>query len=183
MVFAHDSELFLRMTATLVNTDSGGVDQLASREGLGSYLESAGWSGVVLGTDAERTEVRAMRDHLREFWHITDRDAAARFVNDLLAQTDARPYLTRHEPFDWHLHLTRDNAPLASRIGAEAAMGFLDLIREDQLDRLRTCAADDCEDVLVDLSRNHSKLYCDSRNCGNRANVAAYRARKRAAPR
>ena len=58
-------------------------------------------------------------------------------------------------------------------------MGFLDLIREDQLDRLRTCAADDCDDVLVDLSKNRSKRYCDTGNCGNRANVAAYRARKR----
>ena len=59
-------------------------------------------------------------------------------------------------------------------------MAFLDLIRADALDRLRICAADDCQDVLVDLSRNHSKRYCDTGNCGNRTNVAAYRARKRA---
>ena len=58
-------------------------------------------------------------------------------------------------------------------------MGFLDLVREDDLDRLKICAADDCQDVLVDLSRNSSKRYCDTGNCGNRTNVAAYRARKR----
>ena len=109
-----------------------------------------------------------------------DRAEAARFVNELLAETDAHPFLTKHDAYDWHLHLTHDDAPLADRIGAEAAMGFLDLIREDQLDRLRTCAADDCEDVLVDLSKNRSKRYCDTGNCGNRTNVAAYRARKRA---
>ena len=57
-------------------------------------------------------------------------------------------------------------------------MGFLDLIRDDELDRLSTCAADDCDDVLVDLSKNRSKRYCATGNCGNRANVAAYRARK-----
>jgi predicted RNA-binding Zn ribbon-like protein len=33
--------------------------------------------------------------------------------------------------------------------------------------------------VLVDLSKNSSKRYCDTGNCGNRTNVAAYRARKR----
>ena len=58
-------------------------------------------------------------------------------------------------------------------------MGFLDLVREDDLDRLKICAADDCQAVLVDLSRNSSKRYCDTGNCGNRTNVAAYRARKR----
>jgi predicted RNA-binding Zn ribbon-like protein len=35
--------------------------------------------------------------------------------------------------------------------------------------------------VLVDLSRNRSKRYCDSRTCGNRLHVAAYRERQRAA--
>ena len=61
----------------------------------------------------------------------------------------------------------------------ESAMGLLDLIRTDDLGRLKTCAADDCDALLVDLSRNSSKRYCDTGNCGNRANVAAYRARRR----
>jgi predicted RNA-binding Zn ribbon-like protein len=57
-------------------------------------------------------------------------------------------------------------------------MGFVDLIRSDDLGRLRVCAADDCDAVLVDLSRNRSRRYCDTGNCGNRTNVAAYRARR-----
>ena len=48
-------------------------------------------------------------------------------------------------------------------------------------DRLQTCAAPDCNRVLVDLSRNRSKRYCDSRTCGNRLHVAAYRARRKEA--
>ena len=51
-------------------------------------------------------------------------------------------------------------------------MAFLDLIRSDALGRLRICAAQDCEDVLIDLSKNSSKRYCDTGNCGNRTNVA-----------
>nr|MBA2307838.1 CGNR zinc finger domain-containing protein [Pseudonocardiales bacterium] len=39
------------------------------------------------------------------------------------------------------------------------------------------CAAEDCRDVLVDLSKNHSRRFCGT-SCANRTNVAAYRARK-----
>ena len=46
------------------------------------------------------------------------------------------------------------------------------------MSRLDTCAADDCDDVVLDLSRNRSRRYC-STTCGNREAVAAYRARQR----
>ena len=61
----------------------------------------------------------------------------------------------------------------------EAAMAFTDVVRSGELDRLKTCGADDCEDVVVDLSRNRSRRFCDS-GCGNRENVRAYRDRQRA---
>jgi len=65
------------------------------------------------------------------------------------------------------------------RLAAEAGMAFADLIRAGELDRLRVCAGDDCDAVLVDLTRNRSRIYCDTGNCGNRQHVAAYRARQR----
>ena len=67
-------------------------------------------------------------------------------------------------------------ASVADRMAVEAAMAFVDVIRMGELDRLRVCAAEDCSDVVVDLSKNRSRRFCDS-GCGNRANVAAYRAR------
>jgi predicted RNA-binding Zn ribbon-like protein len=54
------------------------------------------------------------------------------------------------------------------------------VIRSKEMDRLLMCAADDCDAVVLDLSRNRSKRYCDTGNCANRAHVAAYRARKAA---
>ena len=84
-----------------------------------------------------------------------------------------------HDGFGWHIHAVPQRAPLATRMAVEAAMAFVDVLRSGELDRLKTCAADDCDDVVVDLSRNRSRLFCDS-GCGNRANVAAYRARRRA---
>ena len=62
-------------------------------------------------------------------------------------------------------------------MAVEAAMAMTDVIRMGELDRLRVCAADDCHNVVVDLSKNRSRRYCDA-GCGNRANVAAYRARR-----
>ena len=75
------------------------------------------------------------------------------------------------------MHATPQDAPLAARMAVEAAMAFVDVIRGGELDRLRTCAADDCQDVHVDLSKNRSRRFC-SAGCANRTNVAAYRARK-----
>jgi predicted RNA-binding Zn ribbon-like protein len=65
-------------------------------------------------------------------------------------------------------------------MAVEAAMALVDVLRADELGRLRVCEAGDCQDVHVDLSRNRSRRFCES-GCGNRANVAAYRARKAAA--
>ena len=179
MHFAHDTELALIEAAALVNTVDGDEDELATSAGLDAFLERYPFPGSRLGTEEELASVRRLRAQLRALWEARGRDEVAGLVNDLLAESAAQPYLSRHDEWDWHLHVTRPDAPLAERMGAEAAMGFLDLVRADDLERLRICAADDCADVLVDLSRNKSKRYCDTGNCGNRANVAAYRARKR----
>jgi predicted RNA-binding Zn ribbon-like protein len=179
MLFSHDTEVSLAETAALVNTVELDGDTLVTLADLDDFLARYPWSGVIRRTHAELESVRALRPRLRKFWTVKDRDEAAALVNEILEEADARPYLSRHDEWDWHLHVTRPNAPLADRIAADAAMAFLDLIRADALGRLRICAADDCEDVLVDLSKNSSKRYCDTGNCGNRTNVAAYRARKR----
>jgi len=179
LIFNHDTEASLVETAALVNTVGLDGDTLVTLADLDDYLARTLYSGVIRRTPGELESVRALRPRLRKFWMVKDRDEAAALVNEILTEADARPYLARHDGWDWHLHVTRPDAPLADRIAAEAAMAFLDLIRADALDRLRICAAPDCEDVVVDLSKNSSKRYCDTGNCGNRTNVAAYRARKR----
>ena len=181
MIFTHDTEVSLIEAAALVNTvDREGVDELAEPAGLQAYLGRHPFSGVVLGTADELAEVRDVRAQLSRVWRVADRDAAVPIINEILETADARPFLVRHDAWDWHLHVTPPDAPLAQRMAAEAAMAFLELIRADDWARLKTCSADDCDDVLVDLSKNRSKRYCDDGNCGNRAAVAAYRARKRA---
>ncbi len=181
MLFTSDTTDGLAAAATLVNTRRDGVDTLRTPADLDALLEVVQMSGERLGTQSEVDQVREIRERLRALWSAGDRAEAAALVNAILRETTSTPYLTKHDQLDWHLHMTEQDAPLAHRMGAEAAMGVLDLIRTDNLARLKTCAAPDCEAVLVDLSRNSSKRYCDTGNCGNRANVAAYRARRREA--
>jgi predicted RNA-binding Zn ribbon-like protein len=107
-----------------------------------------------------------------------DRNNAVPIVNAMLRDGHALPQLVIHDHFDWHIHATEPDAPLAMRMLSESAMAFVDVIRADAWDRVRMCAADDCESVYVDFSKNGSKRYCDTGNCGNRMNVIAYRRRK-----
>ena len=179
MLFAHDTEMALRGAAALVNTDATlptDSDDLTTVDELDRFVAEWEWTGSREHDEAELRAVRALRPRLRAFW-TADVDAAVHEVNALLAQAGALPQLVRHGEWSWHLHATPPEAPLATRMAVEAAMALVDVIRADELSRLRVCAADDCEDVVVDLSKNRSKRYCDG-GCGNRRNVAAYRARR-----
>ena len=183
MLFAHDTEVALRAAAALVNTAATlpeDTDDLTTREQLDEFVHEWGWTGSRTHDDDELTRVRALRPRLRQAW-TSKPEQAVELVNGLLADAQALPQLVRHDSWSWHLHATPPEAPLATRMAVEAAMALVEVIRSDELDRLRVCAADDCQDVVVDLSKNRSKRYCDG-GCGNRAAVAAYRARKVARP-
>ena len=176
VLFAHDTELALAAAAALVNTDRPGADELPDRAALDGFLERWGWTGGRRRDAAELEAVRALRPRLRRLWQL-DEDGVATLVNELLRQARALPQLVTHGDFGYHLHATPSDAPLADRMAVEAAMAFVDVVRQGELDRLAVCGADDCDDVLVDLSRNRSRRYC-STGCANRVNVAAFRARK-----
>ncbi|MDQ4503976.1 CGNR zinc finger domain-containing protein [Sinomonas sp. ASV322] len=180
MLFAYDTEVALRTAVNLVNTlDSEGVEHLRAPGDLDRFLEQEEFTGSRTHDDDELASVRALRSQLRTLWDASEDDAVA-LVNGILRESRALPQLVKHDYWDWHLHATTPEAPLSVRMGTEAAMAFVDVIRSKELDRLRLCAADDCNAVLIDLSKNRSKRYCDTGNCANRAHVRAYRERKAA---
>jgi predicted RNA-binding Zn ribbon-like protein len=177
LVFAHDTEVALAAAAALVNTlDSDGTEHLSDVAALNAFFDYWQWTGRRARTNGELQDVRDLRPKLREVWS-SDVDGAVRRVNALLADSRAMPQLVKHDEWDYHLHASSSDAPLADRMAVEAGMAFVDVIRNSELDRLRVCAADDCHNVLVDLSKNRSRRFCEA-GCGNRANVAAYRARR-----
>lgn len=179
-LFTRDTELTLRAACVLVNSDRAGRDDLADQATLDGYLGGYGWTGRRDHDPAELAAVHRLRGRLGQIWATADDEArTVEEVNALLADTHATPWLTRHpEMPDWHLHLASPRDPLAQRMGAEMAMALADLIRAGELRRLKGCAAPDCRAVLVDLSRNRSRMFCDTGNCGNRQHVAAYRERR-----
>ena len=177
MLFAHDTELALQAAASLVNTDGRDGDEMPDVAALDEFVREWGWTGSRRRTRAELEEVRALRPTLRRLWELGEDDVVDQ-VNRMLRDARALPQLVRHGKWSYHLHATPPDAPLADRMAVEAAMAFVDVVRQGELERLRVCEAADCHDVLVDLSKNRSRRYC-STACLNRRNVAAFRARQR----
>jgi predicted RNA-binding Zn ribbon-like protein len=180
MIFTHDTEFTLRAAAALVNSDRVDGDQLAGQAALNAFLDEYGSTGRRDNDAAELAAVHQLRARLGRIWAVADDEArAVGLVNALLSDTRAAPWLTRHpEMPEWHLHLASIHDPVAQRLGAEMAMALADLIRVGELRRLKICNAPDCDAVLFDMSRNRSRIFCDTGNCGNRQHVAAYRVRR-----
>jgi predicted RNA-binding Zn ribbon-like protein len=175
VIFAHDTEVALNAAAALVNSAHDG-ESLPDVTALDAFVAQWRWTGERAHDTAELAAVRALRSRLKQLW-TAEEDDAVELVNDMLREANALPQLIKHDEWDYHLHATPSDAGLDVRMMVEAAMAFVDVIRMKELARLRVCAAEDCADVLVDLSKNRSRRFCDS-GCGNRMNVAAYRARQ-----
>jgi predicted RNA-binding Zn ribbon-like protein len=165
----------------LVNTLDyiSGNDELTEPEDLTAFLQAHrdSYRREVTATDV--AEVRSLRDQLRSAFVMDDETAVVNLLNTLLAGASALPQLSDHDGEPWHLHFTPPESSLVAHMAAEAAMGLAIVIRDRGLDRLRLCSATGCSRVFVDTSRNRSRRYCDPATCGNRTNVAAYRARQR----
>ncbi len=174
MALTHDAELSLQAAVQLVNSAEP-PDTLTTLAELDRWYTAFSYTGRRDRDQAELDAVRALRPELRRLL-TSDRDTAAELVNAMLAQARALPRLVRHDSFDWHLHAVSPEASLVSRISVETAMAMIDVIRADETSRIGVCADEDCDGVVLDLSRNRSRRFC-STTCGNRHAAAAYRAR------
>ena len=98
-------------------------------------------------------------------------------LNELLALARPRPYATDHDG-SLHLHFARPDSPALEQLTTTVAMGLSQVVVQHGWQRLGVCAAENCDDVYVDTSRNASRRYC-SNTCASRSTVAAYRARQK----
>jgi predicted RNA-binding Zn ribbon-like protein len=183
VTFTHDVEHSLATIVDLVNTDpaSAGEELLPDLAALREFVESQEVSEVGRLTLEDLAAVQAVRPRLRAVFLAADAADAARMVNDVVGAATVTPRLTDHDGYHWHIHYFAPGASLAEHLAVDGGMALAHVVVADEMDRLRVCDAPDCSRVLVDLSRNRSKRYCDSRTCGNRLHVAAYRERRRAA--
>lgn len=177
MIFAHDTEVALGSVVDLINTLTDTVDGLLTPGDLDEFITAQQFSGSRTHNDSELRSVRQLRTQMREIWMATE-DEAVEQINFILRNARALPQLVKHDGLDYHIHATTPQAPLSERMAVEAAMALVDVIRSGERDRMRSCAAEDCGAVLLDMSKNRSKRYCDTGNCANREHVRAYRQRQ-----
>ncbi|WP_224392433.1 CGNR zinc finger domain-containing protein [Pseudonocardia sp. ICBG1293] len=130
-------------------------------------------------TDADLTEVRAVRETVRTVLETAARDAhaAAEVVNDGLRRHRVTP-VVRHDGGRWRADLTADSDRPASHLAALTLGALAAVLTTLGPGRLGVCAGPACRATFADLSRNGSKQYC-TRTCAHRASVAAYRRRRR----
>jgi predicted RNA-binding Zn ribbon-like protein len=83
--------------------------------------------------------------------------------------------------YSWGWDRTGDEGqtPLDSPLWP-VAQSAAELLTSEKLGRVKLCAGEGCGWVFLDESRNSSRRWCDSRDCGNRERVRRHLARKRA---
>ncbi|QNN53789.1 CGNR zinc finger domain-containing protein [Nocardioides mesophilus] len=173
---------YAERSAGLVNADLEDVDAVV--EILGH--QRAWLHGQVVDRDA--TALRRFQRELRPVFEASntgDEHRVVELLNELLAKHPVTPYIAGHgardgEEADWHMHVADRQSSVAELLVAESLMGLSTLVCDLGATRLGVCDATPCDHVFVDTSPNQSRRYCSDR-CSSRANVAAYRARQKAA--
>lgn len=167
---------YAERAADLVNADVG------SAEDLRAHLEYRPW----LAERVRERDVAVVRRLTRELREIFAWSAAGQEtsvvdrLNELLAEHPVSPFISGHDAQSWHLHVAERESSVARTLQAESMMGMATVVCDLGADRFGVCDEARCDNVFLDTSPNRSRRYCTDR-CSSRANVAAYRARQRAA--
>jgi predicted RNA-binding Zn ribbon-like protein len=167
---------YAERAAALVNAE------LRDEEALREHLADRSWlHRSVVTADVE--SVQAFQAQLRPVFEASDVGDVPLVVsslNDLLAQHPVTPMISDHDPDHLHMHVANRAASVAELLIGEALMGLATLVCDLGATRFGTCSEARCDHVFVDTSPNQSRRYCSDR-CSSRANVAAFRARRRRA--
>jgi predicted RNA-binding Zn ribbon-like protein len=181
MNFSHYSDQTVELAVDLVNTDELTGDEIGTLDELMSFLnryESLLPTDAKPVTEKDLKKLHRLRDELRAVFTAPDVTTAVSQLNRILEKNSATPRVSMHDG-EPHLHYEPVDAPMASRIGAIAAMGLAGVIVDHGVGRFGTCSASNCRDVFVDTTRNRSRVHC-CHSCSTREAVAAYRKRQSA---
>ena len=173
---------YAERAAELVNADPGSTEELLA------LLKDRAWlHGSVTDRDpaALHRFVRRLRPVFEASSSGDEQDVVDR-LNALLATHPVTPYIAEHggsgRDAGWHMHVADRRSSVTELLVAEALMGLSNLVCDLGATRLGVCEESRCTQVFVDTSPNRSRRYCSDR-CSSRANVAAFRARAKAANR
>lgn len=167
---------YAERSVALLNAD------LADAEALREHLADRAW----LQEQVSARDVAALRTfqvELRPVFEASGRHEVAQVVsglNELLERHPVTPMISDHDPARLHMHVANRAASVADLLISESLMGLANLVCDLGPTRFGVCESSPCTRAFVDTSPNSSRRYCSER-CSSRANVAAYRARQRAA--
>lgn len=131
-----------------------------------------------LPTDEDLAQVLALRQETRALLESDDEDAVAEGANALTARAPTALSLLRDSSGSWEWHVTTArHASVADELGALVGTGLLGVLHTLGHARFRHCASSACAGMFVDTSKAGRRRYCMPGLCGNRQNVANYRAR------
>jgi len=167
---------YAESSAALLNAD------LTDRDAVVEHLAGRAWLQSQV-TDRDVAVLRRFCKDLRPAFEASSRDDAQGVVdvlNALLAHHPITPRIADHDPARLHIHVANKAASVADLLVGESLLGLANLVCDLGATRLGVCAEPRCTHVYVDTSPNQSRRYCSER-CSSRANVAAYRARQKAA--
>ena len=176
-----DLTTYAELAVRLANTaayDDDNTDKLTTMDGLRALV--ADRQHLNGGTRSDLEALRELRSEFRQIFEAcaagNGADAADR-LNSLMIQHPVHPQLSGHDGQPWHVHFT-DSGSVADKYAAGAAMGLAVRITDLGIERFGVCQAPPCLGVFIDTTTNRSRRYCSDR-CMSRANVTAFRARRR----
>ncbi|CCH79144.1 conserved hypothetical protein [Nostocoides japonicum T1-X7] len=178
MIFSPSTETSLKAAAEFINTTYREPDVLDIGD---AALEMIARSWHVAEFDpcdlSELRRLREVRAYLDGLWRSDEQTLVTR-TNQILSETTLRLQLVRRGSDTYELCARSSDQSLASQIVVAGTLAVVEAIQTGQTWRFQACLSDTCRNVFVDLSRNHSRRFCDH-GCGNRVHVAAYRKRQR----
>ncbi len=168
----------LVLTAPEVLVATG--DALTDGESLHAFLTE---HGIVPGdrqaTGTDLDEIRALRTRVRDVVAAPNEEAIVDGANQLLRVAHTAPFLGRHDgTWTWHLE-TAPESTLADDLAVVIGTGLLGTVASLGPNRFRSCESPSCNGIFVDTSRAGRRRFCMPQVCGNRVNVANFRARRR----
>ena len=170
---------FVRYADSAAQLVNAPLDDAAGAEAL---LVERQWLVPKL-VERDTRVLRRFQRELRPVFEAASADEETLVVdrlNALLSRHPVTPFIAGHDSQSWHLHVSDRASSVADLLIAEALLGLAVAVCDLGATRPGVCRASGCDEVFVDTSPNRSRRYCSER-CSSRANVAAYRARRRRA--
>jgi predicted RNA-binding Zn ribbon-like protein len=163
------------LAAALVNTrprEASPAEKLDAPAVLGEILGRAPEPPPRAARTEDLDAARALRAQLLTAFRARDTAELADALNPLLG---APGWGLRAGAGGWELG-PAPAGELVPWLGVRMARGLAELAAVYGTERLHACAAEDCQAVLVDVSRNGARRFC-SRTCSSRINVRKHRQR------